>query len=291
MLLRLRLDRAISVGLVHPISRLLNRQAQVPILMYHGICDALGEKHPYFETNTSPRIFAQQMRFLHENGYSTADLAQTLTTIKAENQGGKQVAITFDDGYRDFYTDAFPVLMQYGFKATMFVVTKVTGELRVSREGKEYMTWEEIREVHAHGVRIGSHTVSHPELQTLDSEQLKYEIGESKSIIEDKLGDSVQSFSYPYAFPEQSKSFVALVRHTLETCGYEYGVSTIIGTASRQYDRFILPRLPVNSYDDLRLFRAKLEGGYDWLHTPQLLCKSLRRRSSPFSKVAGVGSY
>ncbi len=276
MLLKPRLDRAISVGLVHPISRLLNRQAQVPILMYHGICDALGEKHPYFETNTSPRLFAQQMRFLHENGYGTTDLAQALKTIKAGNQASKQVVITFDDGYRDFYTDAFSVLVQYGFTATMFVVTDFTGKQRVSREGKEYMTWEEVREVHAHGIRIGSHTVTHPELQTLEREQIRFEIRKSKETIEDQLGDSVQSFSYPYAFPEQNQGVVAMVRDTLKTCGYENGVSTIIGTASGHCDRFFLPRLPVNSYDDLRLFRAKLEGGYEWLHIPQQMWKRLK---------------
>ena len=288
-----RLDRALSVGLIHPISRFLKlrSQTQIPILMYHGICEALGEKHPYFETNTSPRLFAQQMRFLYENGYRTADLGKALETIKAGDQDSKQVVITFDDGYRDFYTGAFPVLVQYGFTATMFVVADFTGEQRVSREGKEYMTWGEVREVLAHGIRIGSHTVTHPELQTLEREQIRFEIRKSKETIEDKLGDSVQSFSYPYAFPEQNKGVVAVVRDALETYGYENGVSTIIGTASRQYDRFFLPRLPVNSYDDLRFFRAKLEGGYNWLHTPQRLYKSLGKRKSPTSKLADARSY
>ena len=275
-----RLDRALSIGLAHPISLMLKRNAQVPVLMYHSICDALGDKHPYFETNTSPRRFAQQMRFLHDNGYRATDLAQALTSIQAGTHDDKQVVITFDDGYRDFYTQAFPVLLQYCFTATIFVVTGVTGEHNISRNGKVYMTWEEIRQVHANGVHIGSHTVTHPELETLDAERVKCEIWKSKKIIEENLGNSVQSFSYPYAFPEQNTRVVALVRDALKESGYESGVSTIIGRAGRQHDRFFLPRLPVSSYDDQCLFRAKLEGGYNWVHAPQRLYKTLRKKSS-----------
>jgi len=293
MFSKLRLDRALSIRLVHPISRLLNRQsrAQVPILMYHGISDTLEGKHPYFETNTAPRLFAEQMRFLHENGYRTTDLAKALETIKAGIQVERQVVITFDDGYRNFYTHAFAVLMRYGFSATVFVVTDITGEQRVCEEGKEYMTWGEMREVQAHGIHIGSHTVTHPKLQTMAPAQVKYEIERSKEIIEDKLGVPLQSFSYPYAFPELDKRVVALVREALESSGYQNGVSTIIGTAGRQHDKFFLPRLPVNSYDDLRFFRAKLEGGYDWLHTPQRLYKNLRSRNGSVARLAGASSY
>ncbi|MGA2235107.1 MAG: polysaccharide deacetylase family protein [Terriglobales bacterium] len=259
--------------------------------MYHGISDTLEGKHPYFETNTAPRLFAEQMRFLHENGYRTTDLAKALETIKAGIQVERQVVITFDDGYRNFYTHAFAVLMRYGFSATVFVVTDITGEQRVCEEGKEYMTWGEMREVQAHGIHIGSHTVTHPKLQTMAPAQVKYEIERSKEIIEDKLGVPLQSFSYPYAFPELDKRVVALVREALESSGYQNGVSTIIGTAGRQHDKFFLPRLPVNSYDDLRFFRAKLEGGYDWLHTPQRLYKNLRSRNGSVARLAGASSY
>jgi peptidoglycan/xylan/chitin deacetylase (PgdA/CDA1 family) len=286
-----RLDRAISVGLAHPISRFLDRHARIPILMYHGVSDALGEKHPYFETNTSPSLFARQMRYLHENGYRTLDLTQAVSALSAGSCEGKPVVITFDDGLRDFYTDAFPVLMTYGFKATMFVVTEASGEQRISRDGKQCMTWDEIREVRNNGISIGSHTVTHPELHSLLPAQVRYEVETSKRAIEDKLGDPVQSFSYPYAFPEQRKTFVSELRQLLDGYGYKNGVSTIIGTAGPHHDRFFLPRLPINSHDDLRLFRAKLEGGYDWLHAPQLLYKSVRAKRTSGNEPAHAGSY
>lgn len=287
-----RLDRVITVGLVHPIVRFLKLRSSphIPILMYHGICYARRKEHPYFETNTSPQVFAEQMQFLHDNGYKTTDLAGALAGLEVGHQDRKQVVITFDDGYRDFYSHAVPILMKYKFSASLFVVTELTREQRVCQDGREYMTWNEIREVHARGIRIGSHTATHPELRTLSAEQIRYELEKSKETIEEKLGEPIRSFSYPYAFPEQDNEFVAVVKQMLEGCGYENGVSTIIGTASPQHHRFFLPRLPVNSCDDLQLFRAKLEGGYDWLHGPQYLAKMIRRSrkyeraSSPHSE-------
>ena len=279
-MLKFRLDRTISLGLVHPVARLLNgrREPRVPILMYHGICPDVVGRHPYFETNTSPELFAQHMRFLRENGYATVDLNEALEAIMTGRNCQKQVAITFDDGFRDFYTHAFPILAEYGLKATMFIVSDRTNGQRVCLDGKEYMTWQELREVHSYGVRIGSHTVSHPELYQLSRNEVERQIRQSKETIEDELGESIRSFSYPYAFPEHDKKFVERLKGLLLTHGYENGVSTILGTASREHDWFFLPRLPVNSYDDLRFLKAKLEGGYDWLHAPQIFYKRVIKR-------------
>jgi len=275
------------------LSRLLRYDSspRLPILMYHGISDSKGTKHPYFETNTSPRLFAEQMKFLKQNGNAATDLVGALASLEAGHQGRKQVVITFDDAYQDFYTSAFPVLMEYGFCATLFAVTGWTCTERISGAGTTYMTWNEIREVHAHGIRIGSHTVTHPELRRLSAEQICIELGNSKQVMEDNLGAPIRSFSYPYAFPEQDDKFVHFMKQTLLGCGYENGVSTILGTVTPQHDRFFLPRLPVNCYDDLRFFQAKLEGGYDWLHAPQRLYKRFLKRSNAASKVLNASAY
>ena len=276
-----RLDRALSVGLAHPISHLLNGHSglRVPILMYHGISSQIGSRHPYFETNTSLELFAQHMQFLRENDYATVDLNEALEAIMTGRNGQKRVAITFDDGLRDLYTAAFPVLMQHGFKATMFIVSGFTGDQPISREGREYLTWQEVREMHSHGIRIGSHTVNHPELYRLSPREVEFEIRQSKETIEDGLGEQIRSFSYPYAFPEHDKKFVERLKDLLQTHGYEDGVTTILGTASHQHDWFFLPRLPVNTHDDLRFLQAKLEGDYDWLHAAQKLYKTFIKRA------------
>lgn len=249
----------------------------VPILMYHGINNTQQKTHPYFGTSTCPHIFAQQMQLLYEDGYSTIDLPLAVSILRSECLVDKKIVITFDDGRRDFYTHALPVLKQYQFTATLFVTAQFSSKALANENGKEYMTWSEIKDARNCGTWIGSHTVSHPELSALSPEQVRYELTESKNIIEDHLGEPIHSFSYPYAFPEHDRKFVSFVRGCLQDCGYQNGVSTLIGTASTKHDPFFLPRLPVNSYDDERLFRAKLGGAYDWLHIPQRIYKSFAR--------------
>jgi peptidoglycan/xylan/chitin deacetylase (PgdA/CDA1 family) len=274
-----RLDRAISIGLVHPVSHMLRKQRapRVPILMYHGMQQEVGGRHPYFETNTSRERFAAHMKFLHENGYTTVNLNEALESMMTGRNSEKRVVITFDDGLRDFYTHAFPILAEYNFKATMFIVSGLTANETVCADGKEYMTWAEVREVHARGIQIGSHTVNHPELYSLGPKEVEYEVRQSKETIEDELGEAIQSFAYPYAFPEDDKKFTSHLQELLQTHGYENGVCTIIGTATADDNWFFMPRLPVNSHDDLRFLEAKLEGGYDWLHKPQYLFKMTKK--------------
>src|SRR5438270_8540236 len=111
---RFRLDRALSLGLVHRASQLLDghRQPRIPILMYHSIRADVGTTHPYFETRTSPQVFLRHMQFLSEDGYTTMDLGDAIAAIATGCKTQKCVALTFDDGYRDFYTHAFPILAE-----------------------------------------------------------------------------------------------------------------------------------------------------------------------------------
>ncbi len=137
------------------------------------------------------------------------------------------------------------------------------------------MTWSDIRELQAEGIHFGSHTVTHPDLRSLGPDQLEYELGRSKEVLEDRLGLPIESFAYPHGFPEEDRNYTRYLQDVLCNCGYDHGVSTILGRASVKSNRFFLPRLPVNGFDDRELFLAKLEGGYDWLHWPQLFKKSI----------------
>jgi peptidoglycan/xylan/chitin deacetylase (PgdA/CDA1 family) len=270
-----RFDRLVTIYLSHPLARSLGPQgSRVPILMYHSISDNLfGMSHPYFHINTLPEVFSQQMRWLRNAGYRAIDLKQAWMDLQAGTDLSRTIVITFDDGYRDFYTTALPILKQCGFAATMFLATDRIRNTPARIEGADYLTWSDVRELHAEGIRFGSHTVSHPDLRSLGPDQLEYELGHSKEVIEQHLGIAVDSFSYPFGFPEEDRDFARFLEDVLSNLGFDYGVSTILGRASRRSNRFFLPRLPVNSCDDLSLFRAKLEGGYDWLHWPQLFKK------------------
>lgn len=288
-----RIDRLASIYISHPLARVIGAVSavRVPVLMYHSISDNLfGKSHPYYQINTSPQVFARQMRWLRLNGYRTLDLTQMWTAMEAGQDLSKTVVITFDDGYRDFYTDAFDALRQCGFTATIFLATDRIQNSSVRIEGVDYLTWAEVKELHAAGTQFGSHTVTHPDLRSLGPDQIEYELGCSKEIIEQKIGAAVKSFSYPFAFPEENKNFTQFLVDILENQGFENGVSTIIGRASKNNNHFYLPRLPVNSWDDATLLRAKLEGGYDWLHWPQWLYKYAHHNMSLMQRASVAGS-
>jgi peptidoglycan/xylan/chitin deacetylase (PgdA/CDA1 family) len=284
-----RIDRLATLHIAHPLVRFvgIKSAARVPILMYHSISENLfGKSHPYYQINTAPKVFARQMRWLRQNGYRTLDLTQMWNSMEAGQDMSKTVVITFDDGYRDFYTDAFEVMRQCGFTATIFLATDRIQDSSVCIEGVDYLTWHEVRELHAAGMRFGSHTVTHPDLRSLGPEQIEYEVGCSKETIEQKLGAPVESFAYPFAFPEEDKVFTRFLVDILENQGFANGVSTIIGRATLANNRHCLRRLPVNSWDDAALLRAKLEGGYDWLHWLQWLNKFVHHNVTLMQRAA-----
>ncbi|MGB8473916.1 MAG: polysaccharide deacetylase family protein [Candidatus Acidiferrum sp.] len=278
-----RFDRLITLYLSHPIVRYLRpiSGTHVPILMYHSISDNLfGMSHPYYHINTLPEVFSRQMRWLRGAGYRAVDLAEAWAGIEAGANLSKTIVLTFDDGYRDFYTDALPVLKQCGFTATIFLATDRIRRTPARIEGADYLTWSDVRELQTQGIRFGSHTVTHPDMRSLVPEELEYELGRSKEVLEEHLGVPVESFSHPHGFPEENRDYTRYLQDVLCNCGYNHAVSTIIGRASVNSSRFFLPRLPVNSFDDQAFFLAKLEGGYDWLHWPQLLKKMVLHNGS-----------
>jgi peptidoglycan/xylan/chitin deacetylase (PgdA/CDA1 family) len=277
-----RTDRFGSLYLARPLRRLAagKTRQRVPILMYHSISDGIGERaHPYFVTETSAKRFAEQMKYLHDNKYCVITLDQLVAMLQSPTiDSNKYAVITFDDGFRDFCTNAFPVLHSYGFRAHMYLPTAFIGHTAQSFKGKECMNWAEVRELQKAGMVFGSHTVTHPQLRSVSPAELDREVRGSKETIERELGAAINSFSYPYAFPEDDREFTRRLRNLIEECGYENGVSTIIGSVPKFEDRFFLGRMPVNDFDDPALFRAKLEGDYDWLRGAQYLRKLLKRQ-------------
>jgi hypothetical protein len=98
------------------------------------------------------------------------------------------------------------------------------------------------------------------------------EISNSKSEIEDRLGERVSSFCYPFAFPQANRAFTQTLRAMLRKAGYTCCLTTQVGV-DRGDDPFCIKRLPVNSLDDVQLFASKLAGAYDWIAWPQQTVK------------------
>ncbi|MEM2093628.1 MAG: polysaccharide deacetylase family protein [Candidatus Bathyarchaeia archaeon] len=259
--------------------------------MYHSISDEPETGHPYYWLNTSPKRFYEHMKFLKDNGYKVISLSEAVKIIsnapelKKPNKLNqpdepkqpdqpKYAVLTFDDGYRDFYTTAWPILSQFGFPVTVFLPTGFIGG---SFKKKECLSWSDVRELHRRNVSFGSHTVNHPQLHGLSWKDIELELGNSKKAIEDQLGAYVVDFSYPYAYPDADKAFCKRLASTLWECGYTHCVTTRLGSSSHGDDVLSLRRMPVNDSDDPFLFKAKLKGSYDWLGIMQRFLKALKR--------------
>lgn len=292
----MHLDRLITTALVHPALRAMHRlrsparQHAVPILMYHSITD---DPEPgvggYYRLNTPPSLFREHLRVLRDEGFSIVDLSSALEFLKNEGKpscengdGSKAVSglprrklavLTFDDGFRDFLSAAWPALDEFGFTATVFLPTGFIGRERRAFKNRECLTWGEIRELRGQGITFGSHTVNHPKLWKLDPAAFASELRDSRQTLENELGEPIDSFAHPYAFPRNDRAYVRRFHETLTDCGYRLGVTTSLGCARPGDDPLLLKRLPANGADAAALFRAKLHGAYDWLAKPQALIK------------------
>jgi len=256
---------------------------RVPILMYHNVSDdpQIGIA-PSRRTAIDPFTFRQQMRFLLTAGYHTARLSEVAAWLGdgcAPPQ--KTVVITFDGGLRSSYTHAFPLLQEFSFSATVFLPTAFIGASRRSFNKMECLTWLEVREMHKAGIQFGSHTVSHPLLHQLPRVELMRELAVSKAEIERQLGEPAATLSYPYEFPRGNTAFAADFRDLVVKAGYVCCVTSELGRVKSNDDPYRLKRLPVNALDDPALFRAKLEGGYDWQAWAQRVFHRFGSRGRP----------
>ncbi len=157
-----------------------------PILAYHHI--AL--KRPQNSYYVSPAIFDQQMKWLKNNDYHVITLNQFYAAaVGKEKIPKKPIVITFDDGLRDQYINAFPILKKYNYTATFFI--------KMNNLNKGGMTWAQLKELQKAGNIIGSHSVNHDNMANMPKNQLKYELEESKNILEQNLGVKIKYFCYP----------------------------------------------------------------------------------------------
>jgi len=259
-----------------------NSAGGAAILMYHDVSDTPeAHLHPYYRITTTPERFAEQMAFLKIEGYRSCTPGELFNMVqKGTHDKEKLIAITFDDGFESVYQHAFPVLKKHGFSAMVYLPSALISDDRVCFQEKPLMIWSEVAEMAQAGIAFGSHTTTHPELITLAQQDVAEQIEKSKITIENKLGKSVTSFAFPFAYPETNKTFSSFCREVLIKAGYADAVTTIVGTVSAKDDLLALKRLPVNSDDDIQLLKAKLYGGYNWVRMLQVLIKKVKAKRS-----------
>ncbi|WP_373323038.1 polysaccharide deacetylase family protein [Desulforamulus aquiferis] len=229
----------------------------IPILMYHKVnpdprTGGLGLRVP-------PDKFDWQMRYLKENGYEAISLADVMDHFeKGKHLPDKPVVITFDDGYKDNYDFAYPIMKKYGFTGTIFVVSRSIGntnfydvEKKLQPENK-IMGWKEIRELDQAGFVIGAHTVDHPHLAKVSMEAARYQIEESKRALEHGLQKPVDFFCYPYGSHNDT------VANLVKEAGYRAAVTTQLGLAKLDADPFKTPRIRVTGHYSKEKFIEEL---------------------------------
>lgn len=205
----------------------------VPILLYHYVEYVKDEGDTIRKSlNITPDTFDAEIKTLKDAGYefiTIRDLADALDD--KITFAPKSVILTFDDGYRDFYTDVFPILKKYNVKAVAFVVPNFLGS------PNNLDTWM-LSEIAKSGlVEIGAHTMNHSYLTGLPLEGVKYEVMESKKYLEDRLGIKVSSFAYPYG------AFDNTTIDVVKKAGFRAAVTTIPGTFTLDVNRFFLYRI------------------------------------------------
>lgn len=222
------------------------------ILMYH----AVGGQNGYFSA-IRPQEFSRHLAYLAARHYPVVPLAEIVRRVKERKPLGGAVALTFDDGYRDNYTVAFPLLKQYGFPATVFVTTGLIG--KTDKRGLDHCSENELRTMHESGlIAIEPHSVTHPNLAGLPEAEARREIEGSREAIGAIRGTEPDLFAYPYgALAEETVSL-------LRSMGFAGAVSVDEGTVSAGADPYRLPRNSVDSSTTFAQFRGKVSRSVDW---------------------------
>jgi len=210
---------------------------RLPILTYHSL-DSSGSV-----ISTAPSRFRKQMAWLHRKGFQTLSLAEAARMLRAGQPFRERTCvITFDDGYETVYQNAFPILQEFGFTATVFLITGYCGKRNswpghVSPVGEQsLLSWTHIEEMARHHIEFGSHTVTHPDLACVTHHEAEREMRESKVMIQERLGRDVEVFAYPYG--KYARWTVDLVNeHFTGAC------STILGKVTSGADPALLPRV------------------------------------------------
>lgn len=217
-------------------ARLPDRKIVVPILMYHRI-NVVTPAAPASSRPLSvhPADFARQMGWLKRHRYRTITQRELFEALMCGRPlGPRPIMITFDDGYRDVFFKASPVLMRLGMRATAYVVSG-----RISGRDPSFLTWPLLRALERRGIEIGSHTVAHRDMTSLSDAEMLEDLTSSRRALERELHHPVPWLAYPFgAYNERAETLAR------RAC-YLLAVTTRPGTVQSARQPFALPRLRI----------------------------------------------
>jgi peptidoglycan/xylan/chitin deacetylase (PgdA/CDA1 family) len=201
----------------------------IPVLNYHMVEDYT-DSHLAVGTEE----FETQMAYLAKRGYTSITPDQLVEYLeKGTSLPEKPVLITFDDGYQDNFTNAYPIMKKYGFTGTIFLITDYIGQ------DAWYMSWEQVREMSKNGFVFGSHTLSHTPLTTITLVDAEKQLRESREVLEWRLAVPVTYFAYPTG--AYSRSIEAMTKNA----GYNAAFTVDFGKVAKKDDLYALKRIPI----------------------------------------------
>jgi len=224
----------------------------VPIILYHRI-DISPINSQYY---VPPNKFEEEMKLLHDWGYETIS---TELLIKAITEGAdlppRPLLITFDDGHLNNYTAAFPIMQKYGFTGVLYIVANYMG-------ADQYMNADQIKEMANAGWEVGSHSISHSDLTSLEPYRQRYEVVESRTLLEEALGVPVLTIAYPFGVSDSSvidyAHFAGYIGGMSLGFTYDQGVSNL----------YTLQRRDIKGTYDVKQFAAFLPWQGDPIFLP-----------------------
>jgi peptidoglycan/xylan/chitin deacetylase (PgdA/CDA1 family) len=240
------------------------KAAGLPVLMYHKI-------GPAPKGSTLPKLwvssedFRKQMAHLKSHGYSTVAFSDIEAARRGEKPLPKKaVLVTFDDGYENNYTEAYPVLRELGLKANLFVVWETIGSHNAwhdpeNEAWQRMATWAQLREMRSSGVfELANHTMRHSNLSAIPLEDVRWEVREAKARLEDGIGCALPAFAYPYG----AGAYVPAVRDAVFEAGHtlDFGIKQGLASMGRFPDE-PLKRLLIRGDDNMLDFRLNLTRG------------------------------
>jgi peptidoglycan/xylan/chitin deacetylase (PgdA/CDA1 family) len=234
---------------------------QYAILTYHQIDLAPPPPAQFRSLYVAPSAFARQMHCLKLLGYRGISMGELLPYLRGDKPG-KVVGLTFDDGYCNNLQHALPVLQEYGFTATCYVMSHLLGKTNVwdipnGVKQADLMTPSQIRQWVQAGMEIGAHTQTHCKLPLVSDADAVREINDCKAELGALLGEAVDHFCYPYGLYEARHAAIA------QDAGYLSATTTQRGKVMAGMDLFQLRRIPVVRSTSMPQFLLKLLTGYE----------------------------
>jgi len=224
------------------------------ILFYHRVAD---DPDPLA---VPPHRFATHMEVLRREGCRVVDVVEAADLLRRGQPTDGVVALSFDDGYQDVAEHALAVLEAHGFRASVFVAPAVvdgTASFSWYERQPPVLGWPEIVALDGATLSFEAHTLTHPDLRTLDETKARHEIAGSKAALEQRLGRPVRGFCYPAGL------YGARERDLVAEAGFDAATTCEPGANTPATDPLALRRIAIDARDSASDLRAKLAGGHD----------------------------